>query len=181
MNAQALRLAVLLCPPLLLAACGGPSGPQLTTQGLDDRLAADLAPDIAAGNAVLQPLPGGARVTLLGSSAFPADERALDDQHRDARVSVIEGLLDPSLMRVQLVDTSGLPDDLRDSRVRNLAQYFADFGLGSTLLPTAPRSVLPPGSAGATPPGLTITISVDCPHANDRSGHGDGGSHPVCD
>jgi hypothetical protein len=178
MTSHVRHLAVLL--PLLLAACG-PSGQQRTTQRLDDRLAELMAPDVAAGNAVLQPLPDGVRVTLLGSSLFPADERALDDQTRDVRAGVIEGLLDPRLMRVQVVDTSGLPAEQRDARVHNVTQYFIDYGLGSTLVPAAPRAVLPPGPVGATPPGLTITISVQCPHPRDQAGYGDGTANPVCD
>jgi hypothetical protein len=180
MSFHAWRLAILLCPPLLLAACG-PSGQQRTAQRLDDRLFVDLAPDIAAGNAVLQPLPDGARVTFLGPSLFPVDERALDNQQRDVRAGVVEGLLDPSLMRLQVVDTSALPDSQRDARVRNVARYFEVYDLGPSLVPTAPRAVLPPGPPGATPPGLTITISVHCPHPNDGAGYGDGTSRPVCD
>jgi hypothetical protein len=180
MSFHAWRLAVLLCSPLLLAACG-PSGEQRTTQRLDNRLADTLGPDIAAGNAVLQPLPDGARVTFLGSSLFPADERALDDQQRDVRAGVVEGLLDPSLMQLQIVDTTALPDDQRDARVRNVARYFDAYGLGPTLLPAPPRAVLPPGPPGATPPGLTITISLQCPHRHNGSGYGDGRWRPVCD
>jgi hypothetical protein len=180
MSFHAWRLAVLLCPPLLLAACG-PSAEQRTTQRLGDRLADTMAADIAAGNAVLQPLPDGARVTLLGSSLFPADQRALDDQQHDVRAGVVEGLLDPSLMQLQIVDTSTLPDAQRDARVVNVARYFDAYGLGPTLLPAPPRAVLPPGPPGATPPGLTITISVQCPHRHGGSGYGDGTSKPVCD
>jgi hypothetical protein len=177
MTSHARRLAVLL--PLLLAACG-PSG-QRTTQRLNDRLAEGTAPDVAAGNAVLQPLPDGARVTLLGSSLFPADERTLNDQTHDVRAGVIEGLLDPSLMRVQIVDTSGLPAEERDARVRNVTQYFVNNGLGSILVPAAPQAVLPPGPVGATPLGLTITISVQCPHPRGQAGYDDGTANPVCD
>jgi hypothetical protein len=175
MTSHARRLAVLL--PLLLAACG--SGQQRTTQHLNDRLAEGTAPDVAAGNAVLQPLPDGARVTLLGSSLFPADERALSDQTRDVRTGVIESLLDPRLMRVQVVDTSGLPAEQREARVRNVTEYFIDYGLGSTLVPAAAREALPPGPVGATPLGLTITISVQCSLPRDQAG--DGTANPVCD
>jgi hypothetical protein len=176
MTSHARRLAVLL--PLLLAACG--SGQQRTTQHLNDRLAEGTAPDAAAGNAVLQPMPDGARVTLLGSSLFPADARALNDQTRDVRAGVIQSLLDPRLMRVQVVDTSGLPAEQRDARVRNVTQYFIDYGIESTLVPAAPRAVPPPGPVGAMPLGLTITISVQCPHPRDQAGYGDETANPVC-
>jgi hypothetical protein len=178
MTSHARRLAVLL--PLLLAACGL-SGQQRTTQHLNDRLAEGTAPDVAAGNMVLQPLPDGAQVTLLGSSLFPADERALSDQTRDVRTGVIQSLLDPRLMRVHVVDTSGLPAEQRDARVRNITQYFIAYGLESTLVSAAPQAVLPPGPVGATPLGLTITISVQCPHPRDQAGYGDDTANPVCD
>jgi hypothetical protein len=174
MNSHARHLAVLLGPLLFLAGCSG--GPT-TTQRLDDRLLVLLTPDIAAGNATLEPLPNGARVTLLGPSRFPIDERALDDQQRDVRASVVEGLLDPSLMQIQLADTSALPDAQRDMRVRNVARYFEAYELGSTLQPAAPPQAIPPGA----PTGLTITINVQCPHWHDGDGYGDGRSRPVCD
>jgi hypothetical protein len=119
MNRHAGHLAVLLCPLLLIAACG-PSAQQRTTRLLDDRLQTQLAHQIAAGRAVVQQLPDGARVTLLDSSLFPNGPRALDDQVPDIRADVIEGLLDPTLMRVQVADTSTLPADQRDTRVQNV-------------------------------------------------------------
>src|SRR5208283_4270555 len=59
------RLTRLLTPLLLLAACGSDHGLHRTTKLLNDRLQEQLAPDIGAGAASLQPLPNGARVTLL--------------------------------------------------------------------------------------------------------------------
>jgi hypothetical protein len=178
MNFPARRLAILLCPPLLLASCG-PSGQQRTTQRLNDRLAVLLAPDVAAGSAVFQPLPDGARVTLLGSSLFPFAENMPGNQAHDVRASVTEALLDPSLMRLQVVDTSALPPDQQDARVGNVARYFVAYGLGPTLLPAPSHAVLPPGPPGATPPGLTITIFVQCPPPYGGTGYGQ--SRPVCD
>jgi hypothetical protein len=177
MKYQVRRLAVSLCPLLLVAACGG-SPTRREARLLNDRLQWQLAPDIAAGNAVLQPLPDGARVTLPGPSTFPDDLPALDNREPDARSAVVEGLLDPSLMRIQFADTSALPDYQRDKRIADMTGYFAAYGLASTLQPAAPPQAVPPGSA---PPGLTITISVACPRPVGGAGYGDGRSHPVCD
>lgn len=81
------------------------------------------------------------------------------------RANVIEGLLDPTLTRVQVADTSSLPAAQRTVRVRNVETYFAVNGLGSVLVPAGA------GQADAGPEGLTITISV-CPPPNDRIGYG---------
>jgi hypothetical protein len=173
MNSHAPRLAVVLAPLLLFAGCSGPS----TTQRLSDRLEADLAPDIAAGNAVLQPLPDGARVTIVGFSRYaPGRQSIADDQQRDVRASVVEALLDPSLMRIQLADTSALPDAQRSARLRTLTRFLEAYELGSTLQPAALPQALPPDA----PPGLSITIRVQCPSWNGPVGD-NGGSKPVCD
>jgi hypothetical protein len=170
------RSAAFLGPVLMIAACS--SGPAHTTRLLNNRLQDRLAPDIAAGNANLQPLPQGALITLLGTSQFPNDVRALDDQQRDVRSSVIEGMLDPTLMQVQVADTSALPQDQRDARVRNIVQYFTAYGLAPSLLPVPPEQA---ASAGAATAGLTITIGIQCPGRHDGPGYGDGKSKPVCD
>ena len=185
MNPHARRLAVLLSPLLLVTACGW-SGQQHTARVLNDRLQFLLARDIAAGKAAVQPMPDGARVTLLGTSAFPTDTNALAGEYPATRAKVIEALLDPKLMRIQLADTSALPADQRAERVQNVAQYFQDFGLGSTLVPAAPSQTMPQALAGPAPSGLTITISVQCPHVHrdvgySGAGYGDGTSKPVCD
>jgi hypothetical protein len=172
MKRHAGRLAIVLGPLFVIAACG-PSAQQRTTRLLDDRMQAQLAPDVAAGRAVVRALPDGARVTLLDSSLFPNDPKALDDQYPDIRASVIEALLDPSLMRVQVADTSTLPADQRGTRVQNVEAYFTLNGLGSVLVPTG---ALP---SGAGPSGLAITISVQCPPPDRGSGYG--GSKPMCD
>jgi len=177
---HARRLAVLLGPLLLVAACGS-SGQQGTVRLLDSRLQVQLAPDIEAGNASLQTLPDGALVTLLGPSAFPFGTKASDSQQRDVRPSVVEGLLDPSLMRIQLADTSALPEAQRVERVQNMERYFVAYGLESTLQPALPTQAMPPGPASAAPAGLTITISVQCPERHHWSGYGSGKSMAVCD
>jgi hypothetical protein len=165
-------LTAVLCPVLLAACCS--SGQQRTAQRLDRRLEAILAGDIAAHRAAVQSLPDGARVTLLDPSLFPDSEDALDNRISDPRANVVEGLLDPSLMRIQVADTSALPIDQRDTRVRNVIEYFQVAGLGP--------SVQPGEAPQATPPGLAITISVQCPQrAASWNGYGTGESQPICD
>lgn len=180
MNAHARRLAFLFCPLLLVAACGQ-SGQQHTVRVLDDRLQGHLAPDIAAGTVALQQLPDGARVTLLDTSMFSNDVRTLANKYPDIRANVIESLLDPSLMQIQVADTAPLPDEQRDIRVRNVSQDFVAYGLAPSLLPPAPQQPIPPGAPATAPAGLTLTISVQCPDRHDGPGYGSGRSKPVCD
>ena len=165
MNRNAGRLAVVLSLVFFIAACG-PSPRQRTARLLDDRLQAQLAPDIAAGRVAVQALlQDGARVTLLGSSMFLNGPQTLDERYPAIRANVIEGLLDPTLTRVQVADTSSLPAAQRTVQVRNVETYFAVNGLGSVLVPAGA------GQADAGPEGLTITISV-CPPPNNRIGYG---------
>jgi len=174
------RLTRLLTPLLLLAACGSDHGLHRTTQLLNDRLQEQLAPDIGAGAASLQPLPNGARVTLLdNASQFPNNADTLADEHRDVRASVIEGLLDPGLIRIAVADTSALPPGQQEIRVRNVTQYFQDNGLGLTLLPEAPPPPIPPGSAAALR-GLTITVLLECPARRQPDNWGYAPAIPSC-
>jgi hypothetical protein len=173
MNRHTGRRAVLLIPLISLAACG--SGQQQTTQLLDQRLRMELATDVATGRALVEQVAGGDRVTLLGPAMFTNDKRALDDQTPDVRANVIEALLDPSLMHVQVTDISPLPAYQRDTRVANVQRYFTANGLGGVLVPADAA----PAAAG--PAGLVLMINVQCPPPNGSIGYGDGKSRPVCD
>jgi hypothetical protein len=164
------QLASLLCPLVLLAACGGPSGQQRAAWELDHRLENRLAPNIAAGDAALQPLPDGARVTFLSPALFPNGMRPVRDGGGDVRANVVQGLLDPRLMRIQVADTSALPPSLQRARIRDLTQYLVEARLGPTLQPAVPPQGMPPGPDGAAPAGLTITINVQCPHDHEPIG-----------
>lgn len=160
-------------PVLLLAACG--SGQEHSARVLNQRLQEHLAPQIAAGRAVVQPTEAGAQVTLLDTAPFATGLNAQDDVTPDIRADVIEGLLDPSLMRVQVADTSALPPYQQQARVQEVRDYFTVNALGSVLLP--PETPAP----GGAPAGLNISISLQCPPPNGRTGYGDGRSLPVCD
>jgi hypothetical protein len=157
MTAPTGRLACVLTL-LLAGGCSFDNGLHRTAGLLNARLQTELAPDIAAGAASVQPLPDGAQVTLLGSSQFTntVDNRAV--KYREVRAAVVQGLLDPTLVRIAVADTSALPVELREARVRNVKEYFEQAGLGYSLLPD---DALPPGSAAAAQ-GLLITVTLDC-------------------
>jgi len=172
------HIALILIPLLLLGACGSLGSPQQrTTRLLDQRLRDQLAPDIAAGRAVVQDVPDGVQVTLLEPSMFPNDPKGLDVQNSDVRADTIQGLLDPRLMRIQVADTSTLPPNQRDIRVDNVRQYFVANGLGSTLVPPDAAG----GAAGAGPAGLAITVGVQCPLPDGYIGYRDGKARPRCE
>ncbi len=166
---------LLLVPVIALAACASPQ--QRTAQLLEQRLETRLTPDIAAGRAVVQLLPGAARVTLLDTSLFPVGTMALDDKYPDVRANMIEGLLDPRLMRVQVADTSTLRQEQKDARVRNMNDYFIANGLGLVLDEAEPTQAETP------PAGLNVTISVRCQDRSDGSnfGYDSGAANPSCD
>lgn len=173
------QFAVLLCPALFLTACGM-SSQQRTVQLLDQRLQTRLASEIAAGRAVLQQTHDGALVTLRDPTMFANSADALDNRENDVRASVVEALLDPSLMRVQVTDTSTLPDNQKDARIQNVAQYLVANGLGQTLLPTQAGQAMPTGAmpTGAVPEGLQLTINVQCPDHRENAPYGP--SNPMC-
>jgi hypothetical protein len=172
------NLALLVVPLLGVSACGS-SGPNRTAQLLDQRVEMQMAPDIASRRAVVQSLPDGARVTLLDSSLFPNNADTLDNRISDPRANIVEGLLDPSLMRIEVADTSTLPANQRDTRVRNVTEYLRVAEVGASLQPAEPSLATPAASA---PAGLTVTITVQCPPRRASwNGYGSGASEPVCD
>jgi hypothetical protein len=168
---QACRAALLVGPIVLLAACGS-SGVNQATGNLQDRLQAQLRPDIAAGQVTLQPLPAGARVAFRDPTVFAGGGVELDDKGRYVLASTIQALLDPRLMRVEVADTAATPYGDQTSRVQAVRDYFVTYGLGPTLQPTGSPTMTPPGSVHAAPPGLTITINVQCPSSRPPAGDG---------
>jgi hypothetical protein len=158
-NRQAGCLVALLGPTLLVGACAS-SGIHRSAQDLGQRLQTQLAPDIAAGQATLEPLPDGARVTLTEPSLFPSGGTELDDKGRFVLASVIEGLLEPRILQIQLAESPATSVGSQAARVRAVTQYFEDYGLGPALRPPVPQEEAAPGSVGAPPPGMTITIGI---------------------
>jgi hypothetical protein len=158
MRFQTGRLVALFGQVLFVVACT--SSGNNSVAHLGQRMQVLLAPDIAAGRAGLDQLPDGALVTLPQQSLFPIGRAELDDKGRFILASVIQGLLDPGILRIQIADAAGTPVGLQTAQARAVTEFFVDYGLGPALQPSVAPQDLPPGSVGAAPPGVIITVSV---------------------
>jgi hypothetical protein len=148
MRLPANHRAILLGSLLLTAACSSGT----PTPDLNARLQARLAPQIATNQAAVQQLPDGSQVLLIDQSLFADGGAQLNDKGQYILASVIEGLLEPRLLRIEITDqpTSAY---LQNARIQAVTQYFADYGLAPTLQP-------PSAPIAATPPGTIIAIHV---------------------
>ncbi len=174
------RLALLLIP-LLLAACGASSGMHRSTEVLQDRLATRLRPEVAGGQVALTRTSDGAQVTLVDPTLVPPNGQPLDTRSRFVLASVIQGLLDPSLLQIAVLDPAPLPVDPDGGRVRSVTGFLQDFDLGPSLRPAVAMQPVATGPGGApAPTGLTIAISLHCPNPAPALGWGYEQSYPTC-
>lgn len=146
--------------PLLMAA-GCASGPDQDAHELGDRFQTQLRPQLAGGQAVLERLPEGVRVTVSEQSLFPRGSAELDDKGRYVLASVVESLLDPSLLQIQVVEWSPTSPALQLARVQAVADFLDRWQLLSA--PEAPpvqRAVA--GEVGtASTQATTIIVLVN--------------------
>jgi flagellar motor protein MotB len=140
----------------MLFAVGCTSSGNNSAANLGQRMQVLLAPDIAAGRVGLEQLPDGARVTIPEKLLFPRGSAELDDRGRFVLASVIQGLLDPGILRIDVAEPAPSPAYLQGARANAVRQYFVDYGLGPTLQPAA----VPPGSVDTTPQDLMITVNI---------------------
>jgi outer membrane murein-binding lipoprotein Lpp len=149
-----------LLGPVLLAGCSrGPTPEQRASAELNTRLRTQLASDLEARRVVVQPLPDGARVTLLDHGMLPTGGVQLNAQQPDVRGDMVQAMLEPSLMRLSLADTSPLPETERAARIDNTTAYLGAFGLGPTIQSATPD----PETVAPGPAGLAITLHIQCP------------------
>jgi hypothetical protein len=162
-------------PLILLGACT--SDKQRSVDLLNRRLQTSMKVELADNRATVQPLADGAVVTLLDSARLPEDVGAMDNRERDPRASMVEGLLDPSLMQLFVADTGGGPVFQRQKRVDSFKQYLEEWRLITTL---QTAQVLPAAATADAPAGLAVTIRVICPERTSWPGYGQGQSDPSC-
>ena len=175
MKHYAIRAAAVFGPLILLAACA--SDQQRSVDMLNCRLATTLKPEIDDNRVALQPLADGARVTLLDASKLPDDAGALDNRTRDPRASMIEGLLDPTLMKLTVADTGQAAEAERQKRVQSFVQYLEAYRLGPTLQGT---EVMPSSATTGRADRVGGHHQVDCPSRTSWPGYGQGQSDPSC-
>jgi len=147
-----LRLALQLLAVLALAACS--SLQTQATQDLNARLQQRLAPDIAAGRAIVEPLPDGARITLVEQVLYPRGGSVMDEQGVNVLTGIVQSLVDPSLLQITIAGSPGTPEYVRAARRRAVQEELAPAMLGNAMQP----GLAPPDNAAA--PGPTITIKV---------------------
>ena len=140
---------------LLAAACTSSPNAGSVAAGLTQRLDMRLAPELASGQATLQQLPDGARVTLADGVLFPGGGVTLDGKGRYTVASVIQGLLEPSLLRIDIAGASAAPGAVQDLQARTVSAFFENYGIKVS----TPSSPVSPYIAPAAPvSGIAITI-----------------------
>lgn len=158
MHDQFLRFAIRLCPILVVVGCASAS--HRSAWHLENRLQTRLAPQIAAGQVGVQRLPDGVRVTLSEQSLFPYGSAQLDDRGRYLLASVVQGLLDPRLLRVDVSEQSGTSTFLQQQRVRAVTEFIHHVEVAPELLFAALATGMSAGPVASAPQPMAITVTV---------------------
>jgi hypothetical protein len=163
MRLKICRLILVLCPLLATAACSVNWGPGGITQDQDARLRQGLAYEVIAGRATVQRQHGRVTVHLADQSLFARDQSDLSDEGRYVLTDVIDALVDPGLLRVEVAGSSAPATGLQAARVQAVTQYLQQptqyplpYELAQIVRPAAPIQ----GAQSATlAPGFTIVVS----------------------
>lgn len=147
------RIAVLLSPILLLAGCGGLPG--RATQ-LSDRFQTQLQPELASGQAGLVRLPDGACVTLADRALFNGGSAELSDKGRYALASVMQSLLAPRLLEVDVSEPATTSTTLQQARVNAVTQFLQEWQLAPPLQFPITVQAIPT----AVPQAMAITVRL---------------------
>jgi len=151
-----LRLTALLGLAVIVAGCE-PS----TVQQLGDRMQFRLTPQLANGQAGLQRLPDGAQVTIADQTLFPNGSTQLSDQGRYVLASVIESLMAPNLLQIDVSASPSTSGGLQQARVQAVTQFLSAWQLTPELVaPISQQTV-----ATAAPQATAITVRL-APNSN---------------
>jgi hypothetical protein len=147
---------------LLLAACAPAPDMDDMSRNLTQRLNERLAANIAGGTAAVAQTPDGAQVTLANAVLFPpGSNTALNAGGQTLVTGVIQGLLAPKYMQVQIAGDPAAPEYVRAQQVDAVSGYFEGYLLGPSLRPVSiAPAPLPVGPVGASAPGFAIAIHV---------------------
>ncbi len=139
---------------LAVTACSSTPSPDTIANDLMERLNVRLATEIASGRAAVQRLPDGARVTLADGTVFSVSGVTLDDKGRYTVASVIEALLAPRLLQIEVAGSAAASAPIQESQAGAVAKFFHDYGIDATSVPP----LAPEAPPGVGVPVLTITI-----------------------
>ena len=145
------RMAAAFGSILLVAGCGLQ---RETAWQLNARMQHGLAPEVAQHRAGVERVTDGTRVTLAEDALFAPGSAVLSAQGQFILASVVEGLMAPRLMEIQVTPGAMASPALRQARVAAVRQFFVDFALGRQLQ----ASVSAP-AAGASQ-AMAITVHV---------------------
>ena len=155
MRFQGGRCAALLAPLFLVAACASePSAPQMQSI----RMQARLTPEIQSGKLAVQPLPNGTQIVIPEQALFAPGSATLDTSGQDVLTYVVQALLEPTIITIQVADAS---DSLQGARAQAVADYFRYHRLSQQVLPpTIGSQPVAVGAPGTAVQGMTITVNV---------------------
>jgi hypothetical protein len=147
---------------LLLAACAPSPNVGEMSRNLTRRLNDRLAPSIAGGTATVAQTPDGARVMLADTALFqPGSNTALGGGGETLVKGVVQGLLAPKYMQIEVAGSPATPAYVRLQQVDAVTAYFENYLLGPSLRPAgAVPETLPVGPPGSGMQGFTIAIRV---------------------
>jgi hypothetical protein len=151
---SALLASVSAVPLVLLLGCASERSPQ----DVGDRLQAELSPALSSGSVTLERLPDGARVTLPDQTLFPTGGAQLDARGRYVLTSVVQALLAPSLLQVDVAGPASTPMPLQQARVRTVTQFLEGIQVAPNLLFMGLQEG-PPAAGDAAPQATTITVT----------------------
>lgn len=149
-----LRASVFVAQLVLLLGCASERSPQ----DLGDRLQVELSPELASGSVTLERLPDGARVTLPDQTLFPTGGAELNAKGRDILSSLVEALLAPPLLQVEVAGPAGAPMQLQQARVRAVTEFLQGIQVAPNLLFIGLQEN-PPVAGDVTSQATTITVT----------------------
>jgi outer membrane protein OmpA-like peptidoglycan-associated protein len=154
---------VFVAPLVLLPGCAA----QYPAQDLGDRLQSELAPQLSNGSAMLERLPDGARVTFPDQTLFPTGSAELDAKGQFVLASLVEALLAPALLQVDIAGPAATPAPVQQARAVAVTQFLHGIQVAPNLLFTSLREAAP---ADGTAPQATM-ITVTLPEHSSRTDH----------
>jgi outer membrane protein OmpA-like peptidoglycan-associated protein len=159
-----LRASVSVAQLVLLLGCASERSPQ----DLSDRLQVELSPEIASGGVTLERLQDGARVTLPDQMLFQTGGAELDARGRYVLTSLVQALLAPPLLQVDIAGPAGTPMPLQQARVRAVTEFLQGIQVAPNLLFTGLQEQ-PPAADGVAPQATTVTVTR--PARSSRTDH----------